>query len=180
MRLFCLILPATLFMSVGVSHAAPSQLYNKTVSIGWSVQNMMRDPDGKEHGGGSNISYIIYISSAGRPFERATRAVGKQSNTGNSDPGTTTSKNGEARGLRFEGNTLVANRDYSGGGGSGAMRAVISFDPSYTSCTLQVTHGKEGNAVMKRRSPDGVMREILSTTVTNTSCSVRDGNAFAN
>ena len=180
MRLFCLILSATLFISADPSHAAPSQLYNKTVSISWSVQNMMRDPDGKEHGGGSSINYVIYVSSAGRLFERASRAVGKLSNTGNSDPGATTSKNGEARGLRFEGNTLVANRDYSGGGGSGAMRAVISFDPSYTSCTLQVTHGKDGNSVIKRRSPDGVMREILSTTVTNTSCSVRDGNAFAN
>ena len=52
MRLFGLILCAGLFMNIGVSHAAPSQLYNKTVSIGWSVQNMVRDPDGKEHGGG--------------------------------------------------------------------------------------------------------------------------------
>jgi hypothetical protein len=180
MRLLCFILSVSLFMGTSASQAAPSQLYNKTVSIAWSVQNMMRDPDGKEHGGGSNINYTIYVSSAGRLFEQATRAVGKQSNTGNSDPSTTKSKNGEARGLRFEGNTLVANRDYSGGSGSGAMRAVISFDPSYTSCTLQVTHGKEGNTVMKRRSPDGVIREILSTTVTNTTCSVRDGNAFAN
>lgn len=55
---------------------------------------------------------------------------------------------GEARGMRFEGNTLVANRGYAGAGGAGAsgavvMRAVATFEGSYSSCTLNVMHGKE-------------------------------------
>ena len=179
MRLFCLI-SCALLAGVTAANSAPSQLYNKTVSIGWSVQNMVRDPDGKEHGGGSQISYLVYISSTGRLFERASRAIGSQRGTSESDPNAANTRNGEARGLRFEGNHLVANRDYSGAGGSGAMRAVVSFDPSYSTCTVNVTHGKDGGGAMKRKSLDGVVREILSTTVTSTSCSIRDGNAFAN
>jgi hypothetical protein len=45
---------------------------------------------------------------------------------------------------------------------------------------VKITHGKENGSVMKRRGLDGIVREILSVTVTSTSCSVSNGNAFAN
>jgi hypothetical protein len=180
MRWFGLIAPAAVSVGVASAHAAPAQLYNKTVSIGWSVQSTVRDPDGRERVNPVNISYVVYISSAGRLFERATRSGPRRSATGDSEPGATQTRSGEARGLHFEGNNLVANRGYAGGGGSGAMRAVVSFDAGYSSCSVKVTHGKENGGVLKRKGLDGVVREILSITVTSTSCSVRDGNAFAN
>ncbi len=92
---------------------------------------------------------------------------------------------GEARGMRFEGNTLVANRGYAGAGGAGAsgavvMRAVATFDGSYSSYTLNVMHGKENGDAIKRRGIDGIVREYLSITVTATNCSIQNGNGFAN
>lgn len=60
------------------------------------------------------------------------------------------------------------------------MRAVATFDPSYASCTLTVTHGKEGGRTLKRQGFDGVVREILSVTVISPNCSIQNGNALAN
>ncbi len=180
MRLFFLILFASVFAGMDCSHAAPPQLYNKTVSMGWSAQSILRDPDGKERGNTANIGYVVYISSAGRLFERSSRSVGQRSKTSENEPGSTQTRAGEARGLHFEGNSLVANRGYAGGGGSGAMRAVVSFDPSYSSCSVNVTFGKEGGSTIRRKGLDGVVRELLSLKVTSTSCSVHEGNAFAN
>jgi hypothetical protein len=180
MRLFFPVMLVCIFAGINSSHAAPAQLYNKTVSVGWSVQSMVREPDGKERGITANISYVVYISSAGRLFERSTRSDGRRMKSGDNEPGAAQARGGEARGLHFEGNSLVANRGYSGGGGSGAMRAVVSFDASYSSCSVNVTHGKEGGSAIRRKGLDGVVREFLSMKVANTSCSVRDGNAFAN
>jgi len=83
-------------------------------------------------------------------------------------------------GCGFEGNRLVAYRGYGGGGGSGAMRAVATFDSSYSGCTLAVMVGKENGRVIKRQGFDGVVREVLSVEISGTSCSIQNGNAFAN
>ena len=160
--------------------AAPQPLLNKTVTLAWTAQSRLRDPDGKERQVNASIRYVIYISSQGRLFERSSRSVGGRTQRGDVDPSATKTKLGETRGLRFEGNKLVANRGYSGGGGSGAMRAVATFDSSYSSCSLSVMVGKEKGSVIRRAGMDGVVRELLSVTTTGTTCSVQSGNAFAN
>jgi hypothetical protein len=167
-------------MAPDTALAAPQQLLNKTVTLSWTAQTMLRDPLGKERGSSSSIRYVVYISSLGRLFERSSRSVDGRTQGGEHDPNATQTKMGEARGMRFEGNTLVANRGYGGAGGSGAMRAVASFDASYSSCTLSVMHGKENGQVLKRKGIDGVPREILSISVTGASCSIQNGNVFAN
>jgi hypothetical protein len=159
--------------------AAPQQLLNKTVTLAWTAQSVLRGPDGKVIQVNPSIKYVIYISSQGRLFERSSRSLGGRTQRGDHLDATQTGI-GEARGLRFEGNTLVAYRDFAGGGGSGAMRAVVTFDSSYSSCSVTVRVGKESGKVMKRQGLDGVVREILSTTTTGTSCSIQNGNAFAN
>jgi hypothetical protein len=60
------------------------------------------------------------------------------------------------------------------------MRAVATFDSSYSSCSLSVMVGKEKGGVIRRAGMDGVVRELLSVTTTGTTCSVQTGNAFAN
>jgi hypothetical protein len=160
--------------------AAPQQILNKTVTLTWTAQSTVRDPDGKERPTTQNIKYVVYVSSLGRLFEHSSRSDGRRTQGGDVDPNASRTGMGEARGLRFEGNTLVVNRGYAGAGGSGAMRAVATFDPSYSSCTLVVTVGREGGAALKRKGIDGVVREILSTTATGPGCSVQDGNGLAN
>jgi len=167
-------------MALAPAIAAPQQLLNKTVTLSWTAQSVQRDPAGKEKAVTSNIRYTVYVSSLGRLFERSSRSANGRTQGGDQGLDAAQTKMGEARGLRFEGNTLVANRGYGGAGGSGAMRAVATFDSSYSSCTLAVTHGKESGATLKRKGIDGVVREVLSITVTGPSCSVQSGNAFAN
>ncbi|MEI9924364.1 MAG: hypothetical protein WDN50_13280 [Bradyrhizobium sp.] len=166
------------FAGINMCCAAPAQLYNKTITITWLSETVQRDPDGTVHPGQTHIAYIIYVSSAGRLFERSSRGSGRRLGTSDNSPGTGSTRNGEARGLRFEGNRLVINRSYSGGGGAGAVRAEVDFDGSFSSCTVNVTVGKEGG-VVKRKGLDGVVREMLSIKTTNTNCSIREGNAFA-
>src|SRR5215471_18125281 len=71
----------TLFLGLLVSsaesvHAAPQQVLNKTISWSYTVQSMMRDPDGKTQGFQTRINYTVYVSSAGRFFERSSRSSG--------------------------------------------------------------------------------------------------------
>ena len=160
--------------------ATPQQLLNKTVTLSWTAQSVVRDPGGRERQTTNNIRYVIYISSMGRLFERSSRSDSRRTQGGDVDLNATQTKMREARGLRIVGNSLVANRGHAGGGGSGAMQAVATFDSSYSSCTLAVTHGREGGATPKRKGIDGVVREILSITVVGPSCSIQNGNAFAN
>jgi len=167
-------------MVVPPAIAAPQQLLNKTVTLSWTAQSVQRDPAGKERGTSANIKYVIYISSLGRLFEHSSRSANSRTQGGDQDLNARQTKMGEARGLRFEGNTLVANRGYGGAGGSGAMRAVATFDASYSSCTLAVTHGREGGGILKRKGIDGVVREFMSITVNGANCSVQNGNALAN
>lgn len=167
-------------ITVAPALAAPQPLLNKTVTLSWTAQSVQRGPDGKERQVSSSIKYVVYISTLGRLFERSSRSVGGRAQGGDVDPNAAQTKMGEARGLRFEGNTLVANRGYGGAGGSGAMRAVATFDSSYSSCTLAVMHGKENHGTIKRKGIDGVVREYVSISVSGTSCSIQNGNAFAN
>ncbi|QWG12136.1 hypothetical protein KMZ29_20800 [Bradyrhizobium sediminis] len=169
----------TVWMGSAPAIAVPQQLLNKTVTLSWTTQSVQRSSDGKERQVNSSIRYIIYISSLGRLFERSSRSAGSRTQVGDADPNARNTKMGEARGMRFEGNALVANRGYSGAGGSGAMRAVATFDPSFSSCTLAVTHGRENGGVIKRKGLDGVVREYLSLTVTGSSCSIQNGNGLA-
>ena len=180
MRLSYLVLGAYTLAGITSSYAAPPQLYNKTVSIAWSDRSTVRSPDGIEKQGGSDVKYIVFVSSAGRLFMRSSLTQGTRSARGDADPGEVRSKNGEAHGWTFNGNTMVFTRGYGGGGGSGALHLVVSFDPTYSSCSLKVSHGREDGRHLKRKSLDGVTREFWNTTYSNQSCSVQSGNPFAN
>jgi hypothetical protein len=160
--------------------AAPQQLLNKTVTLSWAAQAVVRDPNGRERQTRNDIRYVIYVSSLGRLFEHSSRSLGGRTQAADVDPSAAKTKLGEARGLRFEGNRLVAYRGYGSGGGSGAMRAVATFDSSYSSCTVAVTVGKEKGRVIKRQGFDGVVREVVSIEISGATCSIQNGNAFAN
>ena len=174
------VLVGTVWMGSAPAVAAPQQLLNKTVTLSWTAQFLERNPDGKERQVSSSIRYVIYVSSLGRLFEHSSRSANGRTQGGDMDPNAGRTKMGEARGLRFEGNTLVVNRGYGGAGGSGAMRAAATFDPGFGSCTLAVTHGRESGGAMKRKGIDGVVRERRSMTESGMSCSIQSGNAFAN
>jgi hypothetical protein len=162
--------------TAGTALAAPAQLFNKTVQFSWSTEVVQRGPDGQVVRPRLDASRIVYVSSAGRLFMRGSRANQKLGlkKGGDYAPGVSANKGGEAMGLRFVGNNLVGNVAFA----QGAGQATVSFDPSFSSCSLSVVYGRDSGG-MRRRGLDGKMYEIQSISVSGQSCSVRAGNPFA-
>jgi hypothetical protein len=152
---------------------APQQLYNKTIQISWTSSVTETAPDGQHHARSFAVSHTIYVSSAGRLFERGSRSRGQMRKQSDNAPGSTQNAGGEANSVHFEGNKLIGLTAFA----QGARRYVATFDPSFSSCTVSITMGREGNG-MKRKGLDGVLYTIDSVTPSGESCSIREGNPF--
>lgn len=170
----CLIASVVAVQTVPAFADAPRQLYNKTIQISWSVSVAQTAPDGQKRNVSVAVYHTVYVSSAGRLFERASRATRKGMRQTENAPGATQNAGGEATGVHFEGNRLVGNTAFA----RGARRFVATFDPSFSSCTVSVMFGREGGH-LQRKGVDGVMYTIDSITASGESCSIREGNAFA-
>ena len=153
---------------------APPQLYNKTIHMSWSVAVAQTSPDGQKRNVTIAANHTVYVSSAGRLFERASRANGKAMRESKNAPGATQNRGGEATNVHFEGNRLVGVTAFA----QGARRFVASFDPGFSSCTVAVTFGRDSGG-LQRKGIDGVMYTIESMTPSGESCSIREGNSVA-
>lgn len=165
---------AILFAFTGSSSAqnAPKQLYNKSVVIQWGESLQQRRPP-NERVFNTQVTAVrtAYVSSAGRVFVRATRS---NKSGGRKDEGTPESRTPGS--LVFQGNTMVGTTAFEGG----ARQTRITFDPSFTSCTANVVYGKTGSGPIRWKSWDGNTYETLEANINGVSCSIRDGNPFAN
>ena len=166
-----------LIFTTGIScaYAAPQQLLNKTIVFSFTNNQILRDPDGNTHHSQASFNYIDYVSSAGRIFQRSSRSSGRLTRGADKEPDKPREGGGEVHTNRFEGHKLVIMNSYA----EGAVRMVVSFDPAFSTCSIDVILGKQSGGAIKRRGLDGVMREILSYDIVNKSCTVRDGNPFA-
>lgn len=170
----CLIAAVIAIWTVPAFADAPRQLYNKTIQISWSVAVAQTGPDGQKKNVAVAVNHTVYVSSAGRLFERSSRAAGKGRRQSENGPEATKNGGGEATGLHFAGNKLVGNTAFA----QGARQFTATFDPGFSSCTVSVVFGREGGG-LKRKGVDGVMYTIDSMTASGESCSIRDGNPFA-
>jgi len=167
---------AIILLSTLQAHAdAPSQLRNKTIQVNWSVDEVARGADGVARNRNIAVSHTVYVSSAGRVFERSSRANGRASSQSENAPGASQNRGGEATGLRFAGNRLVGDTAFA----QGARHWEVTFDGSFSSCTVKVTFGREGGGI-KRKGINGEMLTIESMKAAAESCSIREGNPFAN
>ena len=151
----------------GSSHAAaPKQLYNKTVTITWGESGTYtRVSDGKSASPIGQFQAIVYISSAGRAFVRASSKAGTFGGTRERGP--------EQNNVQFDGNNLVLTGVSLGV----ARRILTSFDASFASCTTSVTIGKIGpNATIV--GFDGAVYKVISMQSGAAGCSIKEGNAF--
>jgi hypothetical protein len=63
---------------------------------------------------------------------------------------------------------------------SGAAQLSISFDSGYHGCTASVQYGHETGKTMKIKGLDGETYTITGApSASGASCSIREGNAFA-
>lgn len=177
-RLCGLLVVASVVFSQGCL-ATPTQLYNKTIELSWSVESVQRRPDGKVVSPQVNLRRTIYVSTAGRLFVRtaktATNGRFHASETRDVAPGDDRTQEGFRRQLRLQGHRLIGNLEYY----SGAGLMTVDFDPDFRSCTVNIIFGRQGGAPIRWKAMDGTIHEVISAKAVSQTCSIRDGNAFA-
>jgi hypothetical protein len=150
------------------AHAAPPQLFNKTITISFTATGIAKSPEGVQRGFSTQVAGIVYVSSAGRVFLR-TRITNRGGSRG-SDAGP-----GETKGrVSFQGNRMIGVVPFD----VGAQQVTVNFDPGFSSCTASVIEG-HSRGVIRRKGPDGVMYEVTGGTTSAVSCSIQGGNPFA-
>jgi hypothetical protein len=137
---------------------APTQLYNKTITVSYSSTL---------NGGTMAAQRVIYVSSKGRIFVRRERSYGGASDSSD---------------------IPLGNYSYSGGRivgfqplleGSGAQQITISFDQSFSSCSASIRYGKSSGQPYQVRVPNGkTVSSDKAPTVSGLSCTIKDGNPF--
>jgi len=161
---------ATLLSTASNVLAAPPQLYNKTITVSWTVTPNARGDDGSVLTTPGKQGAIIFISTKGRIFVRGTREAGRYAASKDFAP------QDAANTLHFQGSKLVGARNVEGG----ANQMVISFDTGYQSCSVSVLFGREGGRAYRWKALDGKMYTQQGPfVVSGQSCSVREGNPFA-
>ena len=165
--------------SQALAQGAPAQLRGKSIVLNWTEHRMQRaegEADFKPVN--SNQTLQMYVSTEGRVFERrsATRQ-GKRTRTGSKDSVDGGAIAGTASTSRFSGRSLVL----AGAMRQGGRHVSVEFDQGFSSCTVQVTIGREaGTDLIKGRSlTTGKRIAFQSQGTSGASCSIRDGNVFA-
>ncbi|MBI3699529.1 MAG: hypothetical protein HY242_03680 [Afipia sp.] len=172
MKMISLFAAAVACFGAGASGAAaaPSQLYNKSITIIWGESGTYkRISDGVSGSRVGQFQVIVYVSSAGRAFYRYSSKSGNSGNTTDSGP-----ENNSGI-VQFNGNGFVVFRDRGGI----VRRIATSFDPSFSGCTTTVTIGKIG-ADAKIPGFDGAGYQVIAMEPGAASCAIRDGNALGN
>jgi len=161
--------------AVSAVSAAPAPLRGISVDLSWTDSRTEKFLDtGEEKPGHQTSQVLLYISEQGRFFSRFNRVA-----KGNNNRLVNAAVSGEGKSVlnwRFDGRSVAADQKFAG---SGARRIVVSFSDDASSCSLRVVHGKEGSAPI--RYPGLTSHrpiELVRIEVTNTSCQVRQGNAF--
>src|SRR5437667_4088572 len=89
----------------------------------------------------------IYVSSAGNVFIKSAVEGSGGTKEAEMAPGDKTAKGGK-REIRFAGGKLLAMAQT----GAGAGRMIVSFDPSYSSCSVELTFGRPAGEKMTFRN----------------------------
>jgi len=163
------------------AHAAPSQLYGKSVTVKWSETRNQRAV-GQEpafHPVSLPFTMTVYISSEGHIFRRISAITpnGRQSGAKDRVGASGSSANGSFA-VQFQGNAMVA----SGSNGGFGLHVQATFDSGFSSCTAQVIGAKQSGSksVMLRSIASGATIEVESVSAGSAGCAVGQGNPFAN
>lgn len=176
-KLIALIFASTALASTAMS--APQGLYGKSVKVTWNETRSQRLVGEAVFKSISEpFGFVIYVSSRGTLFKRFTAVSASGNRSGKTEGVGASGGNSEgAASTSFSGNTItVAGSNFAVG-----RRIQITLDGSFMSCSAQVVTGKSksGPATFRSRI-SGEMMELDSASAGAASCSVQEGNAFAN
>jgi hypothetical protein len=158
--------------------AAPQSLYGKTLRVTWNETRSQRvRGEGEYKSVSIPLSYTVYVSSKGQLFKRLTSTTSSGRQSGSKDRVGASGTDSQGSGsISFQGNMLTSTANNGGLG----RRIRVSFDGG-SSCSAEVLTGKAGTgAATVRSNATGKMLEIDSVSAGGASCSVQEGNAFAN
>ncbi len=175
-KLTCIALVG-LIASTSGAVAAPQSLYGKTLRVTWNESRRQRvQGEGEFKAVSIPLSFTVYVSSKGQLFKRLTSTNASGSHTGSKDRvGMSGADSQGAGSVSFQGNTLISTANNGGLG----RRIRITFDGG-SSCSAEVLTGKAGTgAATVRSNATGKMLEFESVSAGAASCSVQEGNAFA-
>jgi hypothetical protein len=159
---------------------APTQLYGKSVVISYTGTINARPVGSNEPYRPRSFSkqLSVYVSSAGRPFMRNSSSAGRGGSGSLDQVGASgVNQSGGASSVQFQGRSLVIVFMYQGG----AAHIQADFDPAFASCTADVIRAKAtGNSTrIAKGLTTGTSYEVESSTTSGVSCSIKDGNVFA-
>jgi hypothetical protein len=178
MKKFTCVALVGLIASTSGALAAPQSLYGKTLRVTWNESRSQRvRGEGEFKAVSIPLSYTVYVSSKGQLFKRLTSTTSSGHKTGSRDSvGMSRSDSQGSGSISFSGNTLMA----TGTNGGLGRRIRITFDGG-SSCSAEILTGKAGTgAATVRSNATGKMLEFESVSAGAASCSVQEGNAFAN
>jgi hypothetical protein len=178
MKKFTCIALVGFVVSTSGALAAPQSLYGKTLRVTWNESRSQRvRGEGEFKSVSIPLSYTVYVSSKGQIFKRLTSTNASGNHTGSKDRvGMSGSDDQGAGSISFSGNTLISTANNGGLG----RRIRIGFDGG-SLCSAEVLTGKAGiGAATVRSNATGKMLEFESVSAGAASCSVQEGNAFAN
>jgi hypothetical protein len=174
--LFALVTLLICFASRPVeAQTAPQQLLGKSIILRWTVNVVNKGEDGQIHSGPIHYERLAYVSEAGRVFVRDVANTGQATRLRETSPGMNQSRAGYLHEAQFVGTSLVIIVSYV----QGASRQTVSFNANYRACTASFVFAKEGGKPFRWLSmPDLQPRELLSSTVSGSTCSITDGNVL--
>ncbi len=152
---------------------APAPLRGKSIVTAWTENRHTRFLSESTFRPVSRPQSLkIYVSNEGRTFERRSEGDWKREGVGGGAIGAGSSSS------RFRGNTLVIVGETAV---SGARNVLVTFDPSFSSCSVKVQIGyAPGQTSIKSKYPvDGRLVEWRLDSITGESCSIQSGNVFA-
>jgi hypothetical protein len=150
--------------------AAPPQALNKTVIVTYSHFTPANCADGSTNRDARNVTQQIYISTQGRLFAKLAGRAGNASKDKLVEP----SRSGQ---FNFSDNKIVGTFPQV----SGASQETITFDSSFQSCSAEVIAGTESGKPWAWVNLIGVTCTASGKSViSKVTCSVSQGNSFAN
>lgn len=173
---FCLLTAAVMYSAMAMAANMPPQLYNKAITVAFNTSSNSVAEDGSI-GHGLSHQRIIYISSKGNVFVRNSRTGNMRNRAGRAasdDKDVAPEQTGGT--YSYQGGRIVGFVKMLGG----ANLMTISFDPSFQSCTAAIQFGRSNGEEYKTKAPNGKIYTVQGAVTASTpTCSMRDGNPFA-
>jgi hypothetical protein len=168
----------TLLSANAYAGSAPKELYGKSIIVSWSEHRSQRNL-GQPNFRDINVplSHTIYISATGRFFDRFAATSGGGEAAHETIGANTTSIGDGPKQIQFRGRTMTLTASSKGGL---ARRSSLQFNEGFTACEAHIVFAKQaGSNIVAAINLSRQQMEIRSVTISGVTCSVRDGNVFA-